>query len=97
VKKKKFESGLGLVGKMTDCPKCCNAAAHIIICDNDCGTFECPDCETEWHLDVTDGAALLGHHPECGNSPDQSPVVQHRNAPPDQQGHEGPEPMDLSE
>jgi hypothetical protein len=51
---------------MSDCPKCCNAADQVTDCDNDCGTFQCPDCETEWHLDVTDNAALLGHHPDCG-------------------------------
>lgn len=54
------------VRKMSDCPKCGNAINEVTECDNDCGTFQCPDCETEWHLDVTDNATLLGHHPDCG-------------------------------
>jgi hypothetical protein len=53
---------------MSDCPKCCNAAEFIEVCDNDCGTVSCPDCDTEWHLDPTDNSVLLGHHPDCGGA-----------------------------
>jgi hypothetical protein len=53
---------------MTKCPKCCNDAEYI--CDNDCGTYVCEDCEIEWYIDNTT-TIILGHSPDCGISEEE--------------------------
>ena len=48
------------------CPKCHakNNICHIFF-DNDCGTFTCAKCKTEFFF--TGGVAVeLGHNPNCG-------------------------------
>ncbi len=50
-----------------DCPQCCNDANQIVlVCDNDCHSMECPDCNYEWYI-TEEGECGEGHNPICGD------------------------------
>jgi hypothetical protein len=45
------------------CPKC--GSSELAICDNDCGTDMCMECDYERY------GSAPGHNPECGNDSDE--------------------------
>lgn len=69
-----------------DCPQCCNDAKNIDLCDNDCGSMECPDCGLEWYVTEA-GESGQGHNPRCGEESDADEVADDGNS----------KAMDLSE
>ena len=50
------------------CPKCKIEISGEIICDNDCQTIICQQCNSEFHSVIMSGRTLilLGHNPLCG-------------------------------
>ena len=43
---------------------CCNVQLGKIICDNDCGTYNCEICNKEYHIE--NNKLYKGHSDKCG-------------------------------
>lgn len=45
------------------CPSC--KKISIVICDNDCHTYFCDNCNSYFYQDIS-GNWIVGHNPNCG-------------------------------
>jgi hypothetical protein len=48
-----------------ECLECKTKKLEIFICDNDCNTFICDKCNTEFYLNDKN-ELTKGHNPHCG-------------------------------
>ncbi len=51
---------------MKQCPLCGEEYDGSIGCDNDCDTYICGSCNSEWYYNH-DGKQIYGHNSNCGS------------------------------
>jgi hypothetical protein len=50
------------------CPGCKKEQADFAICDNDCGTYICMECDSSFYFIIQHNKQIIiiGHSPYCG-------------------------------